>query len=175
MTQISPVLATLMFVIYGYAIYRLFWYVPSWLTYLPVGDILSIVAYMTTMALVESLFLLVLLLLVSFLIPGRYFTDRFIVQGSVVVWMMTIWGLAIHEDLNRYISELNYREFAISMFASLMLFVISIILVSQFFIFRFHWLEKVIRVVADRMTIFLYVYLPLSMIGLVTILIRNIF
>jgi hypothetical protein len=164
-----------MFVVYGYAIYRLFWYIPSWLTYLPVGDILIIVAYMATMALFESLVFLVLIILAAFLFPERYFKNRFVVQGSVVVWIMTIWALVVHEDLNRYISELNYQEFAVSVLTSLILILISIALVSQMFVFRLRWLEKIIGIVAERMTIFLYVYLPLSLVGLVTILIQNIF
>jgi hypothetical protein len=130
---------------------------------------------MAMMALFESLVFLFLILLVAVLFPDRYFKNRFVVQGSVVVWIMTIWALVVHEDLNRYISELNYQEFVISMFGSLILILISIALVSQMFVFRLHWLERLIAIVAERMTIFLYVYLPLSIVGLVTILIRNVF
>ena len=53
--ELLPVFAVFVFFGFSWALYRLFWYVPSWLEYLNIAKVLTIAAYVLAFALIESL------------------------------------------------------------------------------------------------------------------------
>ncbi len=171
-TQIAPVLATIMFLVYSYAFYRLFWYVPSWLDYLPAQSILSIVAYMASLALFESLSILGLLIVAAAILPAPWLRQRFATQGTLAVWSLAAVALLVHENLQSYLAPFSFLGLVVVLLVTAALLLAAISLISYLVVHRIRRLEAWVSNFSERMTIFLYLYLPFSILGLVVVLVR---
>ena len=113
--DIAPVLATLVFVIYGFALIRFYWYVPSWLGYLSLFEVLSIAAYVLVYAMLESLGFLIVFLLLAVILPQHWFRNDFRYRASLAVWIVAGWSIYIHDRINALFVPLDGRDFAVSM------------------------------------------------------------
>lgn len=164
-----------MFLVYTYAFYRLFWYVPSWLNYLPVQSIAGIVAYMAVLALFESLAVLVPLLVISAVLPPAWFRERFTTVGTLAVWVLGAGALLVHEDLERLLAPFGSLEIVGLLLAAAVLMAAVLVLLGYLVTRRFPTLEAWLNGLAERMTIFFYLYLPFSALGLAVVLARLVF
>jgi hypothetical protein len=173
--QVAPVLATIMFLVYTYAFYRLFWYVPSWLNYLPIQAIAGIVAYMAVLALFESLAVLAPLLAISAILPAAWFRERFTTLGTLAVWVLGAGALLVHEDLERLLAPFDSLELLGVLLAAAMLMAAVLGVLGYLVSRRFRILEVWVNGLAERMTIFFYLYLPFSALGLAVVLARLVF
>ena len=61
-----------------------FWKVPSWSYFLDVGEILTLLAYSLATNFAESLLILCGPLLVTLLLPARWFREVFIARGAAL-------------------------------------------------------------------------------------------
>ncbi len=93
------VFSVILFIVFSWALYRTFWWVPSWLEYLSIWGILIIIAYVVAFALVESLVILALLTLLSLLLPRKIFKDQFVVQGSVLSLLLGLGAFLIQRNV----------------------------------------------------------------------------
>jgi hypothetical protein len=152
----------------------MFWILPSWLNYLTFWDILPILAYILALALIESLLILGLVVLLAVLLPGKFFKDQFIPQGSLVVIIFTIVTLLLHGSISLAYSwsPRQVIVYSLLIWVSVILFTV---VVSYLLIHRIKALENFFSAVADRVTVFLYIYVPLGVLSLVVAILRNIF
>lgn len=166
--QILPVFAVIATLVYTWGLYRFAWRLPSWLHYLTVGEIFGLLSYLLFTSLVESLLLLGILLALCALLPGL-FRESFLVRGTGITLGFFIGILSFLVFYERsgsdYLELIPYWTFA-----SLALTIL------------FGWLFVRVRVLAsfaawisDRLIVFLYLFLPLTAIGTIVVLIRNIF
>ena len=175
--ELIPVYATILFPIYTWTIYRLLWNLPSWQKDLfSSWDMLVLGAYGLAFALVESLTVLGFILFLSVILPRKYLRDKFVAQGSAVLWAFFTLAVAAQYGIASVVF-LNWsiKQFAIT---SAFIVVLSILLLTvgpYFLIYRFKKLEVFFTSLADRMTIFLIIYLPLGILSLILIIVRNIF
>ncbi len=150
----------------------MFWYVPSWLEYLNVWKVLTISAYVLAFALVESLFMVGLLVLFSLLFPRHLFKDQFIQQGSSLAALTSISAVLLQRKIN-----LVYRleSWQILVYPLIFLVALGLLVWLLAFLFeRIPFLKYIIAALAERMTAFLYLYVPLGAVGLIVVLVRNI-
>lgn len=154
--------------LYGWTILAWFWQLPSWLLSLTLDEILSIFAYVVLSAFAETLTVLVCLLLLTFLLPPRLLRDDFIVRGS---WLLitTLGSLLLFFILFNQFSVLLEKYIYPWSIVTLVLAVIFTYLVSKLAFMRSFslWLS-------DRLQIFLFLFIPLTVISLVTVILRNI-
>ena len=75
--KILPVYAVIVMIIYTWANFRYFWNVPSWNLYSTVGEFITIYAYMTVVNFIESLLILFIPVLMSIILPAKWFYARF--------------------------------------------------------------------------------------------------
>ncbi len=80
--EILPVFAVFLFFGFSWALYRMFWYVPSWLEYLNIWKVLTISAYVMAFGLAESIFMTGGLVLFSLFFPDRVFKKHYILLGQ---------------------------------------------------------------------------------------------
>ena len=66
--------------------------VPAYLRRMDLVDVLGVLAYTQVFALLESVVLLGLLILISIALPRRLFKDKFVPQGTVLIFTMFLWG-----------------------------------------------------------------------------------
>jgi len=171
--EILPVFATIIFFVYSWALYRMFYQVPSWLYYLTVADILILTAYVLSVALFESLVMLALVLLVCALYPPSLFRQLFVAQGTTWVSLLALGAVLLQRRIG-VIYKLQLTELIIYPALLIVLFLALPFGFYQLYR-RSARLRRLVEDLADRMTIFALLYLPFSLISLLIVLIRNLF
>lgn len=171
--QILSVFSVIVFVVFTWALYRLFFQAPSWLYYLTVGNVLTLVAYVLAFALFESAIVLLFLLVLNLLLPARAFRDQFTAQGTVVVLVAAAAAWFIQNRVDR-IARLDLWMLIAGPLAAIAGLILLTVLLAWPFR-RFKALRGLIDPLAERMTVFTYIYVPLSLASLVLVLLRNLF
>jgi hypothetical protein len=141
---------------------------PGWLPYLSITKVLSILAYVQAFSLFESGLLLLVLILLGAILPARFFRDKFTAQGSVLAFTLILWAI-VFQIINTTTETWTPGQlllWAVLLLASL---VILCVLVR-----RSERLAQITTAVTERLTVFLYIYVPLGLLGLAVVVARNI-
>jgi hypothetical protein len=169
--SIIGVYSVAVFLVYSWTLLASFWKVPSWLFYLKVGELLSVYAYALAVNFIESLILLVVMLLPGLILPRSWWNAKFKILGTlwITVSMGTIMIRLYTNRAPEYWEDFVYNQWDWWGYALLLGIVLS-------FIFsQFSWLRKGLEFLVDRMVIFLYVYLPLTVVAILVLIVRIIF
>jgi hypothetical protein len=164
-----PVYSVIVAMIYGWTVVAFIWKLPSWLNYLTMSEILVILSYSLFTSLFESLFILGLLALVSAILPPSLFLDAFTVRGPVTVLCLLGSGMAF---LARYVDKGSTVINIWPLWLAITLLVLSSLLALTC---KVKIMGLAISWLADQLTVFLYIFLPLSAFSTVVVLFRNIF
>lgn len=166
--KILPVYAVIVMVIYTWTIFRYFWNAPSWVLYSTIGEFITIYAYMVVVNFIESLLVLLVPVLMSIILPAKWFYTRFESKGVLLVSL----GLGYLLYLNQNLYGLD--SFPLELVSWMPVAAIAI-LVLVFVLDRIDFLCKILLEIANRLTVFLYIFIPISLVSLLIVLIRNIF
>jgi hypothetical protein len=169
--ELLPVFATCAFFVFSWTLYRMFWYVPSWLEYLSVWSVLSIAAYLLAFALLESACLAGFTALFGLLFPRRLFRERFTALGSSLAGLMCAGAFLVQRRIN-LVYRLELWQLIVYPLAALVGLALAALLLSGLF-GRFPRLQRTVESLAERMTIFAYLYIPLGILGLAVVIVRN--
>jgi hypothetical protein len=164
------VYAAAVFPIYGWAILRFFGRMRGWLIHLNIWDVIGIFSYVMLFAWIESLLVLIVLILLSAILPAGFLRERFVAQSSLAVFLTSGWAIVAHYKAG--VGEIlpwTLKTFLLG--AALYLVSIG---VSHFLLRFFEPLEDSVNSFAERLTVFLYVYLPMTLLAVVIIILRNI-
>lgn len=166
--EITPVLAIIVIMVYGWTLLKFNYYLPGWLYFLNIGEVMSVFAYSMVTNLLESLVVLLGVVAVGLVLPRKWFLDAFIARGaSLSIFML---GLMMYvadkfSDKNYYPTEIIRWFPAILILTGLVVYILG----------RVQFTRKAIEFFADRAIIFLYIVIPVSVISLIVVLIKNIF
>lgn len=149
--------------IYGWSLYQFFYILPSRMKFLTPLEIGSILAYTLVNDLLESLLILVGLIVIAFILPRKWLMDDFVIRGGLSVLYVLILFVFIASN-KVSIQQINKYWIWASVG-----FVILHFVVSKISLFR-----KAIETLAYSSTIFLYLTVPLSLLALIVVFIRNI-
>ncbi len=155
---VLQVYAVIAFLISAWTITAFLWKLSAWLLILNLGEIFTIFSYAMVVNLLESLTVLMLLLILCALLPPPVFRDDFIVRGSIL-------ALGIIGSLMAFLRL--HREFGMESGLKLLIGPIVVWLLTAIllgFLPRFQklrFLRSAIFWITDRMTVFLYVLIPL--------------
>jgi hypothetical protein len=166
--EIAPVYAACVFPIFSWSIVWFFQKMPGWLPYLSLTKVLSILAYGQAFALFESALLLLLLILPATVLPARFFRDRFTAQASTIAFTLTFWAI-VFQIINTTTEV--WAPGRLSLWAVLLL--ASLVILCAL-VRRSGRLAQITTAVAERLTVFLYIYVPLGLLGLAVVVARNI-
>jgi len=164
--KIIPVYAVIVVMVYTWTILRYYYNIPAWLGFLNLGDLLGIYAYSTATNFLESLVVLAGIILFSMVLPRRLFLDAFVARGSALAILVLALMMTIAEQFNTkqfYPAELIRWTPAI----------MAAILVVVYFLGNVVFLRKAIEFIADRAIIFLYITIPVSVLAILVVLLRN--
>jgi hypothetical protein len=170
--EVLPVLSVIVFIVFTWSLYRMFFQVPSLLFYMRVWDVLVISAYVLAFALFESMVVLGVLVIFSLVIPAKYFKDNFVAQGSTVVLTISMGAVALQRKMN-IMYKLDGWELILYPFIILAA-IVFVIFAASYIYDRFKILPRIINTVAERMIVFVLLYVPLSVLGLLLVFVRNI-
>jgi hypothetical protein len=163
--EILGAYATIVFLVYGWTSIAFLWKVPSWLYFLTFRDIAVVLSYILVSSLFESLLLLFLFLSISLALPASWLRDKFLVRGSIVMYLVTFWVAVF--DLSSLI-QLPSSSTVISVVVGTPLTCALALILAD----RLDWVPRSLASLGDRLTIFLYVCLPLSLMGFFVMLLK---
>jgi hypothetical protein len=160
--------ATASFVVYGWTVYASFWKIPSWLHYLRLNEVFSVYAYSFLVNFAESVLLTLGLVILGFFLAGNLWKDGFL--AASVVMLVVIVGSAIlhmrvYEDPNLRVGLIKTQKLWWSV-------TLALAFVASFISTRVVWLRRVLENLADRFVVFLYIYIPLTVLSLGIVIVR---
>ena len=167
LAQVYPVYAIIVLLTYSWTIYWALWKLPSWLDFLPLGEIGAIFCYLMATNLIESLLALLGVVIVSLVLPQKWFRDFFVSRGS---------ALAASVLISIMIFEYHFDKPA-DYFSKLPLYLLLTFLVAGVLSFLAGWIHvvrKAVEVFAENAVIFLFISLPLSLLSLIVVIVRNV-
>lgn len=166
--EILHVFAACVVPVYSWSIFVFLWKMPSWLNFLNLDfwSLASILAYALAFALLESVVLLLGLVLLAAVFPQRLFRDRFVAQSGVIILLTTGWAIVLQRP---EVAAWTLKPLLLSAVVYLILVVVSCVLV-----YRYKRLEKAMDALVERLTVFLYIYIPASFLGVIVVILRNI-
>jgi hypothetical protein len=134
------------------------------------GEIALVYAYLLVTNFLESLLAVCVPIVLGFILPPKWFRDSFVSRGTSLVLL----GLG-------YFMFLAYQFQAKDDYPSVLLkawavaLALGIIALLVFMIAKIPFLNKALGFIAEWVTVFLYVYIPLSLVSLVVVLPRLLF
>jgi len=169
--HVLAVYAVIVFLVYSWTLVTSFYKLPSWTFYLTIGQILSIYAYAFSLDLLESILALAGILLLDLtLFLALKNTEEF-QSRSIVVVLSALISSAL-----RFIFFPDYEDVSLFLAGELTWWAVAapLGLLLSVAASKITPLRKILDSIAERAVVFLYLYLPLSLISLVVVFIRNI-
>jgi hypothetical protein len=165
--ELVLVFAACAFPIYSWAIFQFLDRMTGWLYYLSLWEVLSILAYALTFALFETVVIFVGLTLLAWALPAPLFRRDFVAVGMVAIILASTSAIFVH-----------YQEQALRGLSRPLLLGIALVL-GVVALGIYMWVRRSERVAAifrdltERLSLFLYIYVPLSLVSIVVVVMRN--
>jgi hypothetical protein len=166
--QLAPVYALTVLLVYGWTIMWFFWKLPSWLFFMTIGEILGVVAYAMAMNLLESLCVLLIPILLSVALPQKWFYDRFVARGAALALLLLGYAMFF---ITRLQIEEGYPK-SLLLWSVLALFVIALLV---YLVGKVPIVCKLLETLSDRAIVFLYLFIPISLVSFLVVIFRNLF
>ena len=169
--SILNVYAVIVVLVYSWTLFTSFYKLPSWMFYLTIGQIISVYAYAFSIDLLESLIALaaVLVLNLTIFLPIKNkdeFQSRSIILTVILLGtsMLRLGLFQTYEDINEFLrGETLWWSISIVLGLTLSIFAPKIQIV-----------RNILEGFAERATVLVYIYIPLSILSLIVVLVRNI-
>jgi len=156
--------------IWAYAIF--FYEFPGYILRLNIWELLRVLAYIQLVALAESTFFLAGIIFISVTLPTRFFRDKFLPFGVVVMCTTFLWILLLqYQPLILERVDNHTRSFQIFAF----LWVISyfgIMLGTLFFVSRNQRFMTKLNALPERLTLLASIYLVFDILGFFLLTLR---
>ncbi len=160
------VLGAAVFVVFSWSIRGFLFVFPSRVMYFRAWEVFSIFMYMMAFALAESLLLAGGLTALAMLLPGGWLRQGFAYKGFLVILVGTATAIAYQRWLG---NELPDKTILLMWTAAPLTLLLGLLALFHFF----PGLGVLLASLAERFTIFVYLYLPLGALGLLVVLLRN--
>ena len=163
--EISSLFATIVFLVYCWTSVAFLWKVPIWNYFLSPGEIAIIVAYILASSLFESALILFVFLFASLVLPSRWLSNKFIVRSSIIIFALTFWVALF--DLSSLLELPTKRDILTFMVGFPLTAGLGILLADRMSLVR-----RLMIFVSDQLIVFLYLWIPLSLIGTLIVILR---
>jgi hypothetical protein len=169
-SAIPPVYSVIAVPIFGWTLTSWLWKLPSWINFLTPGEITAILFYAMMTAFLESLLICSFVVLLCFIWPTRTFRDRFVVRGTwlAIGLSLSVLGHGVWRGMTRF----TYAEVSLVTWSIFSLLVIAVL---TFLSGRVRFLALLAEWISDRLTVFLYILIPVSILSILVVLFRNFF
>jgi hypothetical protein len=171
--EVIPVFAVVAFPIYAWTTSIWLWKLPSWLLFLTPLEIAAVFSYAMMAVLVECILAFSLILLIALILPPRLFQDAFLVRGS---WMAIGLNLCFlgngARKLTGAISGFKLASIPLATWSWIGIFVVLLLV---FLSTRFRFMASFAAWLSERLVIFLYLQIPVSILSIIVVIVRNTF
>ena len=171
--DILYVFGGVVFLIYAWAVRGFLFQFSSLRMYHPIGDILAVFCYLMAFALLESVSVLGILVLIGFLLPQTWFKEGFAIKGFLAVLvagsaMVKLQSYLYSQQMNNYQMPSSTTLYG----GTLIGFVLLLLLI--FLVQKVTVVRNLLLVFEERLQVFLYLFIPLGILGFIVIFLRNI-
>lgn len=166
--EVFIVLSAIVFAVFSWSIRGFLFVLPSIMMRYAAAEITAIFFYMMAFALVESFLIIGCLLIVSAALPKSWFQEGFSYKGFLVVLAGSIASIRYQAIIGNGLPEA--KTFFLWAGA------LTVVLVVLSLVFHFvRRLQVVLVLLAERFTVFAFLYIPLGLIGVAVVIFRNLF
>lgn len=166
-SEIIAVLGVAVFACFSWTILRFFNKFSSFLLYLTVAEIAEIFAFMMAFALLESLVVTGILVVLSGILPPGWLRAGFSVKGLVVIFIYGSASLILQKTIPDQFPSLIWLGLGT-------LVPLGLIIALLLFIGSRPRIRGILLNFQDRLTIMMYIYIPLGVLCLMIVLFRNV-
>ncbi|MGD8404600.1 MAG: hypothetical protein PVJ21_13135 [Anaerolineales bacterium] len=166
--EIQVVSGLLVFAVFSWSIRGFLYKLSAFLLYDDLGEIFGIFSYMMGIALLESGIIMLVLLSLAVILPKGWFRTGFGYKASLLV--LVAGGAMIYLQSILTFRFPSVRTLVLFLAIPLAVWIVLLILATKVKPFR-----VVLDFILDRVSVFLYLYVPLGIIGLVVVAFRNLF
>jgi hypothetical protein len=152
--------------VYGWTVYWILWEFPSWIFYLTLTEILLVVSYSMVVNLLESLVFIFGVLILSTLLPRAWFRDRFSSAGSLLSMLLGVMLIHFSGQIQ------SADSFSYTPLIQIGFFFVAALCLA-ILLSRYRPVATFLDLFSDRAKIFLYISLPVSILSLVIVILRN--
>jgi hypothetical protein len=166
--SVRNIFTTSVIVIQAWAFFNLFREVPAIRLRLVLWDVIGTVAYIQAFALLESLFVMVLVVLLGMLLPDRLRQTKFSALGTTAIMVAACWSIFIHYDLTplkEWPPEKIYGRLAL-LLAGLIITLIPV--------WYFDRVSTVINKLTSEGFILAQLYSLIGILSIIVVIIRNV-
>lgn len=172
--EIQSVFNFVLFVVFSWSIRGFLFELPSFLLSFKLGDISAILFYMLGFAMLESVLITAGLVVVSILLPSKWFKVGFVYKGFLFILISTI-ALIFYQGYYKF----GFFDTLIKNDYSALLPLLFALIISIFALFGLFWLfnkpglRSYLLKFIDQFGVFGYLYIPLGLMGIAVVIIRN--
>ena len=163
--EIASLYSIIVFIAYGWTSVAVFWKLHSWSYILSPGEIVVTLAFIVTARLLKSVVVLLIFLFASLLLPVNWIRNKFVVRCSMILCSFTLWVVMFTMSTSTHLPDLG----------DILIFLAGFSLTSAFGLLlseRKSHVRRFLNLVGDQLIIFLYVSLPLSLVGILIVILR---
>ena len=150
-----------------WAIINILYILPAWLLRFSVWELAGAIGYSLVDALLESCLLWIGLVVLCYVLPRKWFADKFVALSSALVWLLSAWAVLI-QFIYKSILQWGWEQ----MLSGLLLAAFSFGLVT-WLVKRSGRLEGWIKRLAQGLVVLTYFYIAFDLVGLAVIILRN--
>lgn len=158
-SEILSVCSVAVFLCFSWTILGFLNKLSSFILYFTIAEIADIFVFMMAFALLESLASTGFIVLLSMILPKGWLRDEFSLKGSALLIVFALASIVsqkiLQDDFPRAIWMVTGLAVPLVLFATLI-----------FFTRRFAKLRQLLFAIQDRISIMLFVYLPLGLVSL---------
>lgn len=167
MEQIAPVYAIIVMIIYPWTLVHFFWRLPGWVLFSNLSDLASMFPYMIVVNLLESLLVLLGPLLLNLILPRSWYYDRFTTRSVSLVLLGLGFLMYFDHGLE---GDVPFPMATVRWLPAILLAILLLVYLLD----RIPLVRRLLDEVSNRALIFLYISIPVSLLSLLVVLIRNI-
>ncbi len=169
------VFGVVLFSVFGWSIRGFLYKLPAFTLYFGLGANLAVLCYMFAFALVESLLVTAVLVLLGTLLPSGWLKSGFAYKGFLIVLVASA-AVILFENYYRadFLKDMlagytyMFPPFIVGLMGSVLL------LAALMWLFhRYQRLQRYALYAVEQISLFTYIYVPLGLIGVVVVLVRN--
>jgi hypothetical protein len=165
--SIVQVYAVIAVMFAGWTITAFLWKLSAWLLFLNLGEIFTIFSYAMAVSFLESLISLLILLIACAIFPAPSLRNDFVVRGMIL-------SIGLIGSLMALVG--SQMQFGMESGLLVLIAPLAVLMLMTFFLYRsleYHRMRSAAMWLSDRVTIFLFLLLPVFAVLSVYVMFRN--
>ena len=158
------------FVVHSWSVGGFLYHLPYFALRYPAFEIAGIFSYYMVFALLESVLFAGILVALAALLPARWLRDEFAFEGTLITVGASVMGVILQSSpaYDPFTFDLATDPTLFARLGAVAFFVLGVFLMA----FRYTRVQRWTSFVAEQVSVMLFLYIPLDVLGLVVTTLR---